>query len=707
MKFKSLKTKIAFFASICLLATVAVIIVFSGSTLKQRSQLDREQAIAAAKDNASALAKQQAAYIRAEIEVALDTARTLAQAFSGIKDGEAEIELGRDEINGILKIVLARNENFVGTYTCWEPNMFDGMDIGYINSPGHDSTGRFIPYWSRSKDGEIMVEPLLDYEKEGAGDYYVLPRKTHNECFIDPYIYPVQGVDVLITSLVVPIMMNDTFYGIAGVDLKLDFIQKLVDEINIYDRSAKVNIISYKGTIAGASGSPDLIGKNIKTLDKDFENKIEVIKAGREFAEFQDNFLEILVPIVVGKTGTPWNISISIPVEKITAAADAELIKGIHAIYKMAGIALACSIVALCLLWYIAGTIVRPIRKAADFATALSEGNLEISMDVTGKDEVGMLSEALVRMIEKLRDVITAVQRASDNVASGSEEMSSSSEELSQGSTEQASNLEEITSSMEQMGSNITQNADNATETEKIASQAAKDAEAGGQQVQDTVKAMKDIADKISIIEEIARQTNLLALNAAIEAARAGEAGKGFAVVAAEVRKLAERSGEAAKEISDLSANSVEVAEKAGLMLEKMVPDIRKTAELVQEISAASKEQTSGAEQINRAIQQLDQVVQQNASSAEEVSSTAQELASQAEQLQSIMSFFIMGGKTNGPRKETGHETFQHNPRREQTKEDLFTSSYQKSHQPSLTNVPQKAITGSRKSLVNQAFKRF
>uniref|UniRef100_UPI00048DAA4E methyl-accepting chemotaxis protein n=1 Tax=Desulfocurvus vexinensis TaxID=399548 RepID=UPI00048DAA4E len=191
---------------------------------------------------------------------------------------------------------------------------------------------------------------------------------------------------------------------------------------------------------------------------------------------------------------------------------------------------------------------------------------------------------------------------------------------------------------------NIRQNAENARETEKIAVQSAQDAEAGGKAVTETVAAMKDIADKISIIEEIARQTNLLALNAAIEAARAGEHGKGFAVVAAEVRKLAERSGSAAAEISELSSSSVEVAERAGTMLTRMVPDIRRTAELVQEISAASNEQNSGAEQINKAIQQLDQVVQQNASASEEMASTSEELSSQAVQLQQTIGFFRLDG---------------------------------------------------------------
>ncbi|MFZ5562505.1 MAG: methyl-accepting chemotaxis protein, partial [Thermodesulfobacteriota bacterium] len=292
-------------------------------------------------------------------------------------------------------------------------------------------------------------------------------------------------------------------------------------------------------------------------------------------------------------------------------------------------------------------SIILPLGNAVSMVQEIADGNLSVEIDVrrAGHDEVGLLTRAMNTMVKKLNEVVGQVQAASDNVASGSEEISSSSEELSQGATEQASHLEEISSSMEEMVSNINQNADNATETEKIARQVAKDAEAGGSQVQETVRAMQDIAGKISIIEEIARQTNLLALNAAIEAARAGDAGRGFAVVAAEVRKLAERSGQAAKEIGERSAGSVDIAEKAGSMLNKIVPDIRKTAELVQEISAASREQTAGAAQINQAISQLDQVVQQNASAAEQTSSTAQELAGQAQQLQESISFFKMDHK--------------------------------------------------------------
>jgi len=304
-------------------------------------------------------------------------------------------------------------------------------------------------------------------------------------------------------------------------------------------------------------------------------------------------------------------------------------------------------------------------KKASDLIDQHIKYNIQLS-DKGSKDAVAVKKSALwlalvsavlimavvvvvaLLIIRSIRAVVQEVMSASDNVAAGSQQMSSSAEEMSQGATEQAAAAEEASSSMEEMTANIRQNADNALQTEKIAIQSASDAQESGEAVAKTVKAMREIAGKISIIEEIARQTNLLALNAAIEAARAGEHGKGFAVVASEVRKLAERSQIAAGEISQLSSSSVEVADRAGVMLANMLPNIQKTAELVQEITAACREQDAGAEQINKAIQQLDQVIQQNASAAEEMSSTAEELSSQADQLQSSIALLNAGNKQGG-----------------------------------------------------------
>ncbi len=312
-------------------------------------------------------------------------------------------------------------------------------------------------------------------------------------------------------------------------------------------------------------------------------------------------------------------------------------------------------LIAVVIAVFVVGSITRPLAKAVDLLETVAQGDLAQSVEVTSRDEVGIMMASLKRMVENLRNTVRDVTAASTNVATGSQQMSSTAEQLSQGSTEQAAAAQETTSSMEEMAASIQQSADNARQTDKIASIAAEDAKSSGEAVTRTVEAMKKVAEKINIIEEIARKTDLLALNAAVEAARAGENGRGFAVVASEVRKLAERSQTAAAEISRLTTDGVKTAEGAGQLLSKLVPDIRKTAELVREISAASSEQSTGATQVNKAIQQLDQVIQQNASASEEMASTSEELASQADALQSAIAFFKLedGHRGAAQRKPT------------------------------------------------------
>ncbi len=434
-------------------------------------------------------------------------------------------------------------------------------------------------------------------------------------------------------------------------------------------------LVSLQMATADKTALPALIEKS-QSLAKDFEDRRQywtkelpdgeaknllidkAYKPGKEFLDLQTSqyipalqrgdakAIEALRPQMEQKYAE-HRAAIDELVKVSTATSDAQEKEAAEVIQHKSMLSLAM-IVGFLLLgggvsWWIMRDVMHQLGGdpgiAAEVAQRVSEGDLTVNITTRGGDTSSLLY-AMKSMVAKLSEIITAVRSSADSLASASEQISATAQSLSQSSSEQAASVEETTASIEQMTASISQNTENAKVTDSMANKAAREATEGGQAVGSTVEAMKKIAGKIGIVDDIAYQTNLLALNAAIEAARAGEHGKGFAVVAAEVRKLAERSQVAAQEIGELASSSVSMAEKAGKLLDEMVPSINKTSDLVQEIASASSEQSSGVAQINSAMGQLNQTTQQNASSSEELAATAEEMSSQTEQLQNVMTFF-------------------------------------------------------------------
>lgn len=386
-------------------------------------------------------------------------------------------------------------------------------------------------------------------------------------------------------------------------------------------------------------------------------------EVGKHYTEYLDTFEKEQLPLLEAAGNSNANMEairavdekidqhlqeIDEPLEKISKSLLDEMVETdkafdatrLHATIVSAVLALVAIGLAVFIAMFTTGSIVKPLSEAGEILDRISKGDMTVDIITDRKDEVGQMLSSAKNMVEALREIVADVTMAADPVAAGSHELSSSSQQVSQGASEQAASVEEISSSIEELASTVAQSADNARQTTTIASKAAKDAVEGGKAMAETVGAMQHIAEKIEVIEEIARQTNLLALNAAIEAARAGEHGKGFAVVASEVRKLAERSQVSAQEIKGVASSSVATATNAGKLINEIVPQIQKTAELVQEIDAASNEQARGLEENAKAIGQFDQVIQGNSAAAEEMASTSEELTAQAARLQETIAFF-------------------------------------------------------------------
>ena len=631
-----------------LLVTLVILIGFSLTVAVLVSQAEIAQKQLSLR-YASELADHEGRQVSAVLDNALDAARTLAQAMGEMK---AHDRIDRTGADAMLKGVLAGNPGFLGVWSGWEPDALDGQDSKYINQPGHDSSGRYIPYWNRGS-GQVVLEPLLDYDKPGPGDYYLLPKQTGNETLIEPYLYVVAGKELQITSVAVPIMSGGQFVGVVGVDITLSSLQEHIGKIRIFD-TGYASLLSNQAIHVSDRDKAN-VGKSIGQ-ESELATVRAAIQAGQrhELITHDDRLGEVTrlyVPVKVGATQMPWSFVATIPTREMLAE-----------VHRLRFWALSLGLLSIVGVSLVLGLsldrmVLRPIggepADAAAVAQRIAAGDLSQPAGGQSQDRNCLMTQ-LETMQASLVNVVAKVREGAQAVASASAEISMGNHDLSSRTESQAFALQQTASSMDELGSAVKHNAENARQATQLAENASQVAVAGGEVVARVVATMRSInessnriADIIGVIDGIAFQTNILALNAAVEAARAGEQGRGFAVVASEVRSLASRSAAAAREIKgliDISVDRVEqgsqLVDQAGSTMSEVVNAIQRVTRIMAEISVASSQQSAGVMDVGQAVTQMDQSTQENAAMVEQMAAAAASLSMQADDLVNVVSVF-------------------------------------------------------------------
>lgn len=407
MKNLSIRVKIAFGAMLCMIVMGSILTFMA-------SQSTRTEAEASAKFQVESDGRIVARWIRANLETAYNVSKTMNNILTEVKNQENPLELNRDQTNKILQSIVKSNKKVLGIYTIWEPNQFDGLDAEFVGKPGHDATGRFVPYWVRSGN-EIKLEANVDYEVEGPGDYYQIPKKTKKDVLINPYIYKVDGKDVMMTSLVSPIIVNDVFYGITGADVALTFLKEVIDTTKVFDGHSEISVITYVGDIAAATHTNDaVISKKASLIIPEFETEkyLTKIQAGELFYSQTKDSLRVFSPVKVGKISTPWTICITVPLAKVTEKADAIVKKQvIMAIFLIS--------IAVIGFYFLIGKITLNIQNVANAAKQLARGDLNISLKYENKDEIGEMVSAFTSMVETQKILIQEMEEVNISQSKG------------------------------------------------------------------------------------------------------------------------------------------------------------------------------------------------------------------------------------------------------------------------------------------------
>ena len=649
-----------------LLMLVGVVVAGLGLTLTvlmlQTAQLQQAAALRYTQELAGRSGDTAAQSLRQALTSAHTLASSLQALHQGALPGAEKRRLGAAQ----LRLVLEQAPQLNGVWSGWEPNAFDGEDAAFAGAPDTDGSGRFIPYLSRNgANGSVVQSVLESYEKPGDGDYYLKPRASRANTLVEPYSYTFQGRTLMMTSLVAPILENDRFVGVAGVDLALADVQQQVQAIRLYD-SGYASFFSQEGTYVGDRDA-ERVGKKVDAaalgMDADaFAAQQQALREGQPYVtEVIDPRLGVAatyvqVPIRFEGLASTWALAAIVPTQEVLR--DLRSLQWLALGLGLASILLTCVVLA----WGLNHLVLRPLggepKDAVALAQRVAAGDLSRSIAVRAGDTFSLMHH-LQHMQEGLQRVVAQVREGAQGVATASAQIAMGNQDLSGRTEAQASALEQTAASMEEVGSAVQHNASNARDASRLAQQAVQVATEGGTQVDRVVASMQGIrsssdriASIIGVIDGIAFQTNILALNAAVEAARAGEQGRGFAVVAAEVRALAGRSGAAAKEIHQLIgssveqvAQSVEQVDAAKATIQQVVQSIERLNVLVHEISSASQEQSSGVAQVGEAVSHMDHATQQNAALVEEMAAAAASLRQQADGLvQTVSTFQLAAG---------------------------------------------------------------